>query len=177
MFEFIKDFARKQALKKNASKEPTGITPIDQIRSAVAFINVEDTSFDLCKDAILAFYREHGIKGEIFFFDSRKIGSEERLITSITTTVLRRDLNWFGRPNREKIDLMLNTNADLFISLIKGVEFPIEFMAKCSRAKFKIGREQLPGGTFDLVVADSPEKAFSQAEVFREIKKYLAKIG
>ena len=72
---------------------------------------------------------------------------------------------------------MLNTNADLFISLIKGTEFPIEFMAKCSRAKFKIGREQLPGGTFDLVVADSPEKAFSQAEVFREIKKYLAKIG
>ena len=28
MFEFIKDFARKQALKKNASKEPTGITPM-----------------------------------------------------------------------------------------------------------------------------------------------------
>lgn len=176
MFEAVKIFFRKRALKKFSSTVPTAITSGREIRSAVAFIDVEDTSFDACKASLLAFYRDNGIKGDIFFFDFRKIGNEERLITSIQTTILKRDLSWYGKPAREKVELMLGSGADLFISLIKSTEFPIEFMAKCSRARFKIGRRQLPGNTFDLVVSDPAEKTYSEAEVFEEIKKYLAQI-
>ena len=63
--------------------------------------------------------------------------------------------------------------ADLFISLIRGGDFPIEFMAKCSRARFKIGRQQLPGDTFDMVVSEPEDKVFSQEEVFSGIRDYL----
>ena len=177
MLEAFKDFFRKNWLKKYSSTVETGIMPLSRVRSAVAFIDVEDTSFDRCKADILAFYRDNGIKGEIFFFDFRKIDSQERLITSITNTILKRDLNWCGRPSREKVDLMLGSEPDLFISLVKNTDYPIEYMAKCSRARFKIGRVQLPGDTFDMVVSEPADKVLSEAEIFQGVKAYLAKIG
>ena len=163
MVDSVKSFFRKKYLKKFESKAPTGILPMSQVKSAVAFIDVEDTSFDACKIALQAFY-------------FRKIGSEERLITSITNTVLKKDLDWCGKPSREKIDLMLGTEADLFISLIRGTDYPLEFMAKCSQAKFKVGRVQLPGNTFDLIVSDPAERPLNEKESFDAMRQFLAKI-
>ena len=177
MLEPIKRFFRERSLRKYGSTEPTGIMPLSRIRSAVAFIDVEDTSFNACKLALQAFFREYGIKGEIFFFDFRKIGSEEQLITSITNTVLRKDLDWCGRPSREKVSRMRSVEADLFISLIPGTPFPLEYMAKCSRARFKAGRMQLPGNTFDLVVSDTAGQTLNEKESFEAMRTYLAKIS
>lgn len=173
MLEKIKNIFRRNALKKNASTVPTQFTPLSAVKTAVTFIDVEDTTFDACKESILAFYKEQHIKGEIFFFNFRKIGSEERLITSITNTVLERDVNWYGKPSAEKMNLLYNLNPDMFISLIRGTDFPIEYMAKCCKASFKIGRCQLPGNVFDLVVSDSQTKDYTQLEVFEGIKKYI----
>jgi hypothetical protein len=173
---FITDFLRNRALKKHRSQVRTNITPLKDIRTAVTVIDVEDTSFDNCKKDIMAFYRDNGIKGEIFFFDFRKIGDAERLITSITTTILKKDLNWFGKPSREKVSLMLDGEPDLFISLLPSTDFPLEFMATASRAHFKIGRVQLPGNTFDLVFKDPEDRKLSEAEVCKELIKFMAKI-
>ena len=82
MLDPVKNLMRRHYLKKNASDVPTGITPLRDIHSAVAFIDVEDTSFHDCKNRILQFYLDHKMKGEIFFFDFRKLGEGERLITS-----------------------------------------------------------------------------------------------
>lgn len=173
----IKRFFRRRSLARFGSKVPTAITPLSSVKSAVCFIDVQDTTFDKCKEAILSFFKENAIKGEIFFFDFRKLGREERLITSITTTVLKRDLNWFGKPSKEKLSLMLGSGPDLFISLIDGTDFPIEFMARCSQAKFKVGRQQLPGNVFDMVLSDPFGAKAPQAQVFEEIKKFLKQIG
>ena len=74
---FVLDFLRERALKKHGSKVSTGITPLKDIRTAVAFLDVEDTSFDACKKELMAFYRENNIKGEIFYFDCRKLNDKE----------------------------------------------------------------------------------------------------
>ena len=176
MFEGIKQFFRRRSIAKHASREATRITPIREIRSAVAFIDVEDTSFDECKNELNAFFRENRIKGDIFFFDFRKLTEGERLITSITTTVLKKDLNWYGRPAMEKVDLLLSGEPDMFISLLRKDDFPITFMAAVSKAHFKVGRVQLPGNVFDLVVSDPADRQLSEAEVFLEIRKILDKI-
>lgn len=176
MWERIKDIFRKKALRKYGSRTPTCILPLSEIKSAVAFINVEDPSFDDCKEAVLAFFKENGIRIRIFFFDFRKIDSEELLITSIETTILKKDLNWLGRPDREKVEVMQQGRPDLFLSLVPGGDFPIEFMAKCSEARFKAGRRQLPGKTFDLVVSDTGDRTMSQKEAFEEMRKYILKI-
>lgn len=176
---FILDFLRNRSLKKHGSQISTNITPLKDIRTAVAFIDVEDTSFDSCKNDIMSFYRENGIKGEIFFFDFRKISESERLITSITNTVLKKDLNFYGRPSKDKLDLMLAAKPDLFISLINKDDYPIRYMATCCEAKFKIGRKQLPGNVFDLVIKEQEGPDVTpqpEAEIFKSIRAFLAKV-
>jgi len=172
----VKDFLRRHSLKKDASKEPTGLLPLQAVRSAVAFISVEEADFDACKNAMMAYFRDKGIKADIFFFDFRKIAKGERLITSITTTVLKKDLNWYGRPSREKTALVLDGDPDLLLSLLPEAHYPLEYLARCSKARFKIGREQLSGNLFDLVLKDPAGKALSQKEAFEEIVKLLEKI-
>ena len=176
MFEFVKNIFRKRSLKKHASDVPTGILPLSQIKSYVAIIDVEDTSYDTCKSSILNYFRSMDIRGSVFFQDFRKIGSEDRLITSIQTTITKKDLDWLGRPNKYKLGVLEEQNPDLFISLIKDPEFAIEYMTKTSKAKFKIGRKQMDGNLFDLVISDPAGKTISQLESFNALKTYLGQI-
>lgn len=176
MFELVKDIFRKRTLKKHASTVPTGILPLDQIKSYVAIIDVEDTSYDTCKSAIMNFFRSMDIRGAVFFQDFRKIGSEDRLITSIQTTITKKDLDWIGRPNKYKLGVLEEQNPDVFISLIKDPDFAIEYMTKTSKARFKIGRKQMDGNLFDLVINDPVGKDISQLESWGAIKNYLGKI-
>ena len=176
MFEFVKDIFRKSSLKKNASTVETGFLPLNRIRSYVAVIDVEDTSFDACKTAIMNYFRSHNINGCVFFQDFRKIGSEDRLITSIQTTITRKDLDWLGRPNKYKLNVLTEMNPDVFISLINDPGFAVEYMARTSNARFKIGRKQLPGNLFDLVIKDPAGKDLSQLQSFQAMKEYLNRI-
>jgi len=179
MFEFIKNYYRRQYLRRFASDIQTGIMPMSKVRSAATLIDVQDPHFDELKAAIQAFYREYGlngVKGEILFFDLRKVESKERLLTGVQTTLLARDLNWCGRPSREKINTLQSAEYDLFISLIPGKDFILEFTAKACNAHFKIGRTQLPGNTFDMIVSDPSDRQLSPLESFTAIKSYLTKI-
>ncbi len=176
MFDFIKKFFRKRSLRKHSSTIPTEILPLGKIRSYVAIIDVEEPTFDACKTAIMNFFRSHDIKGCVFFQDFRKIGSEDRLITSIQTTITKKDLDWIGRPSRYKLNVLEEQAPDLFISLIKDPDFTIEYMARASKARFKIGRQQLGGNLFDLVISDPAGKDISQMDSFTAIKSYLTKI-
>lgn len=176
MIEFIKGLFRKTSLKKHSSTVPTEILPLGKIRSYVAIIDVEDNSFDACKTTIMNYFRSLDIKGSVFFQDFRKIGNEDRLITSIQTTITRKDLDWIGRPNKYKMNILEEQNPDLFISLIKEPDFAIEYMARTSKARFKIGRQQLEGNLFDIVISDPAGKEVSQLDCFTAIKSYLNKI-
>ena len=168
----LKEYAQRRSLRKGASEVPTGLLSLGKVRSAVVFIDVEDTTFDQCKNAVLSFFRDRGIKADIFFFDFRKLSKEERLITSITTTVLRKDLNWYGRPSREKVALMLSGEPDLFISLVAQPSFALEYMAASSRARFKVGRYDAP--VFDLVFR---AQNLTEHDAFLEIVKILDKVA
>ncbi|MBO4341219.1 MAG: hypothetical protein J5835_07315 [Bacteroidales bacterium] len=167
----LKEFVQERSLRKNASNVPTGLLPLEKVKQAVVFLDVEDTSFDSCKNAILSTFKAKGIKADIFFLDLRRLSKDERLITSITTTVLRKDLNWYGRPSREKVQLMLSGQPDLFISLIPAPTYAIEFMASCSRARFKVGRWNSP--VFDLVF----DAGINETDAFAEIVKLMEKIS
>jgi hypothetical protein len=173
---FIKNFFRKRSLRRHASRVPTGILPLERIHSAVAVIDVQDPFFDACKESILSFYREYDIKGSIFFMDFRKIGNEERLITSIQTTITRKDVNWYGKPSRYKMNVLAEMAPDLFISLFNNPDFALEYMAKTCKAKFKIGRRQMGDKLFDMVISDPADKTLSQWEGFIAIRHFLERI-
>ncbi len=176
MFAFVKSIFRKRSLRRHSSTVPTGILPLGKIKSYVAVIDVEDSTFDTCKTNIMNYFRGMDIRGSVFFQDFRKIGSEDRLITSIQTTITKKDLDWLGRPNKYKMGVLEEQDPDVFISLIKDPDFAIEYMARTSKARFKIGRKQLGGDLFDLVVSDPAGKSVSQQDCFNAIKVYLGKI-
>ena len=137
MFKSIKNFFRNRKIKKISKAIPTGIMPLSDISTVNVIIDVEEVGYDTLKENILAWSRSLDLKTCIYFFDFRKLGANELLLTSIQTTIAKRDLNWLGMPLYEKVAPLIENESDLLISLIDNGDFPIDFIAKCSNAKFK----------------------------------------
>ena len=103
MFEFIKNILRKRRLGRFASDVPTGLLPMKEISSVNVVLDVEEPGFDLLKTDILAWAKQAGVKMNIYFLDFRKLDKEELLITSIQTTIIRKELDWIGTPDISKL--------------------------------------------------------------------------
>ena len=140
MFGAILNFFRRRKIRKHASTIQTGFIKMSEISSANVVIDVEEPGFDAVKEDILAWGRQNGVKVNIFFFDFRKLGKDELLLTSIQTTIIKRELDWLGTPDLLKINPLIDEESDLFISLVNNGNFPIDFLSKCAKARFKIGR-------------------------------------
>ena len=178
MFDQILKIFRKRELKKFASDVPTSLLKMSDIKTANVVIDVEEAGFDLLKEDILTWGRNNGIKVNIYFFDFRKLGANELLLTSIQTTVIKRELNWFGMPPIEKVAPLIYENSDLFISLICNDRFPIRFVSNCSRARFKIGRYEYEGHPFNLIMSGSTgaDLRSDARQIFASATELLKKI-
>lgn len=176
MIEAVRNFFRARTRKRLRSPQETGILPLGQIRSAVVLIDADDPGFDACKRAVDAFFRDRGIKGQLIYLDLRKIGKQEILTTSITHTILRRDLNGYGRPAAAKLELVREGEPDLLLCLSRRDDFPVECLAAYCPARFKVGRRQFQGHLFDLVVSDGPDTGADAVRAFTEILRFLDKI-
>lgn len=178
MFESIKRFFRDRKLRKHASDLPTGFLPLQQIHSVNVVIDVEEPGFDLLKEDILAWGRSAGLKVNIYFFDFRKLGKDELLLTTIDKTLLRSGLDWLGTPNVLKLTSLLEEKSDLLISMIDNGDFPIEFLSKCTKARFKVGRHAFKGHAFDMVMsgASNEDLRSDSRRIFQEITEFLLKI-
>ena len=178
MFGLIKNFIRKKRIAKYSSDVPTALLPMSQIRSAIVVIDVEEPGFDELKEDILAWGRATGVKVNLYFFDFRRLGKDELLLTSIQTTILRKELDWTDAPDVKKVTHLLEEQSDLFISMIDNGDFPIEFLSKCAKARFKIGRCGFEGHAYDMVISGSPtEDLISDSrKIFAAVKEFLTKV-
>ena len=179
MFDTIKNIIRKRRLNKFKSDVPTSLLPLNQINTVNVVLDVEEPGFDTLRAKILAWGRSAGIKLNIYFLDFRRLDKEELLITSIQTTIIKKELDWVGTPDISKVMGLLGEKSDLFISMIDNNNFPIEFISKCARAKFKIGRRLFPDRVFDMVISGSPtaDLRSDSCEVFDAMVAFLNKIG
>ena len=101
---------------------------------------------------------------------------EQPYKTNVEETVIRGDLNWYDKPRGEKIDRMLFDSYDVLISLVNRNDFPLEFMTRCTNAKFKIGRQQINDTAFDLVITAPSGKRVTGAESFEAMREFLTMI-
>lgn len=178
MLSPIKNFFRKRKLRKFISTEPTSLLPLSKIKTANVVIDVEEPGFDVLKEDILAWGKAEGIDINIYFFDFRRLGKDELLLTSINTTIIKKELNWFGMPAADKVGELFRNVSDLFISMVANGDFPIEFVSKCARAKFKIGRIPFEGHAYDMIMTGSAIKELrsDSREIFSAITEFLKKI-
>jgi hypothetical protein len=152
--------------------------PLDKISTVNVVIDVEEPGFDLLKEDILAWGRQNSLKVNIYFFDFRKLGKDELLLTSIQTTIIKKELDWIGTPDLNKTGALLNEQSDVFISMVDNGNFPIEFLSKCAKARFKIGRHGFEGHPYNMVISGNPtEDLRSDARhIFAAITELLTKI-
>ena len=178
MLDSVKNIFRKRALRKFLNTEKTSLLPLAAIKTANVVIDVEEPGFDVLKEDILAWGRAEGIDVNIYFFDFRKLGKDELLLTSINTTIIKKELNWFGMPPYEKVAPLIEHESDLFVSLVDNGDFPIDFVSKCAAARFKIGRRAYEGHCYDMVLAGKHEEGVRSGgrEVFAGIVEFLGKI-
>ncbi len=178
MIESVKDIFRKKKLKKYASEVPTGFIPMSEVSVVNVVVDVEEPGFDDLREDILAWGRSVQAKVNIYFFDFRKLGKEELLLTSIQTTILRKELDWLDTPDLSKTALLIQEQSDIFISMIDNGDFPIEFLSKCTKARFKIGRYGFEGHAYDMVVKgnETAELRSDSRKIFAAVKDFLNKI-
>lgn len=178
MYRLIRDFVRRKRIGKYVSDVPTGLIPMSEMRTVNVVIDVEEPGFDELKEDILAWGRSSGLKVSIYFFDFRRIGKGELLLTSITNTLLKKELDWVGTPDMSKIGPLIYEQSDLFISMVDNKDFPIEFLTRCTRARFKIGRHDYEDHPFNMILSGS-ETADLRSEsrqIFAAITEFIAKI-
>ncbi len=178
MLDFIFDIFRRRKLKKFISDVPTGFVSLAEVSTVNVIIDVEEPGFDVLKEDILAWGRQLGLKVNIYFFDFRKLGKDELLLTSIQTTIIRKELDWLGTPDMAKAGPLIYESSDLFISMVDNGNFPIEFLSKCAKARFKIGRCGFEGDPYDMVMAGNPtEDLRSESRaIFAAITEFLNKV-
>lgn len=179
MLTSIKNFFRNRAIKKYSGAIPTGLIPMADISSVNVIIDVEEVGYDILKENILSWGRSLGLKVNIYFFDFRKLAKDELLLTSITNTITKRDLNWLGIPVYEKVAILFEEQSDLLISLIDNGDSPVDYIAQCTRARFKIGRKAYPGHVFDLIISGKQTEGLRSggSQVFTAITEFLCKIS
>ena len=178
----IINWFRKRRLSKDASDVPTGFLPLGSISSVNVVMDARDPAFEELKQDILSWGRENGLKVDIFYIDLHKLAKGELPITSIETTITRDDISWYGAPPKEKACLLMEGGADLFISMVNSSDFLIDYLCKCSHARFKVGRKEYAGHGFDMVISSGASEQIDSefqsdsGEVFACMKSFLSKI-
>lgn len=178
MYRFIINYIRRKRTEKHASDVATGLIPMSEIKSVNVVVDVEEPGFDQLKEDILAWGRTAGIKTNIYFFDFRRLGKDELLLTSITNTLLKKELDWIGMPDLAKVAPLIEEPSDLFISMIDNGDFPIDFVTRCTKARFKIGRHEYEGHPFNMILSGG-ETADLRSEaraIFAAITEFITKI-
>ena len=62
--------------------------------------------------------------------------------------------------------------------MIDSMDYPVDFLCKCTKARFKIGRRGYEGHAFDMVVTgnETAELRSDSLKIFNAIKDFLNKI-
>lgn len=179
MYGLIRDFVRRKRLKKYASDIETGLVPLAGGSVVNVLIDVEEPGFDELKEDILVWGRKNpGLKVNIYFIDFRRLGKDELLLTSITNTILRKELDWVGMPDMGKIAPLVDEKSDVLISMADRHDFPVDFITRCSKARFKIGRHKYDGHPFDMVLkgGETADLRSDARQIFAAITEFLTKI-
>lgn len=179
MFGFIKDIVRRNRIRKHASDIETGLVPLTWGSIVNVLIDVEEPGFDELKEDILAWGRKNpGLKVNIYFIDFRRLGKDELLLTSITNTILKKELDWVGMPDPGKTAPLISEKSDILISMVDRHDFPIDFLLKCTKAKFKIGRHRYEGHPFDMILSggETAELRSEARQIFGAITEFITKI-
>lgn len=168
----IKTLVRRKDLRKNGSRIPVRLMPLSDVRKATLFLDGTRADSSKLMDRARDFFRAYGVDLRICatIFTANQPVSESR---HDVTYIHKADLHWTGRQKSGERYRPIPQDGELFISLLFPDPYVVEYAAKCSRALFKVGRAQLDGGAYSLVVTCDE---LDQNEAFDAICEMLQKV-
>jgi len=146
---------RKIAVSRHASKVPTRIMPMSKVSKAAVFIDGAGADSNVARKLAQTYFASLNIPVLIIAPQAW-------------------DLNKFGWMKKSSV--VEEWGEDFFLSLAESDNFASEYAARCSKAKFKVGRAKLPGNVFDIVVSNPENSLPRPHQVFNVIKDYLDRI-
>ena len=150
---------RRIALGRRRSDVPHGITPLSHLRCATVLIDAEQQDAEATAGAARQFFGYHNIGVKI-------------LCPS------KDDCNIIGGLKKSRRGEPLAAgDAEIFISLLDREDnFLSDNEAVHSRAVFKVGRREIPGKVYDMIILPPDGEKASQSAVFSAFKEYIIKI-
>ncbi len=119
-----------------------------------------------------SFCKQSNIKLDILGYCNEK-KSEDTLIGDSNHHYINvKDFNWFFQPKNSLIEHFSQTPYDILINLYQEEEFPIEYILKCSIAKFKVGCSHLNNAMHDMMI-DVTKKQGDSDYLYEQIMHYL----
>lgn len=166
--------ARNSSLKKHRSKVPTGMTPLDEIKKATVFVDSVQNNFTELITEINDFFENRQIEVRVFVLALKSTNAlaEGQFKADF---LHRKNINWYGRIKRNKRTPQIPADDDLFISLSQDDCYPIEYAARTSNARFKIGRTKYSDNLYDIVFTNGKAQK-DDLTAFRAISDFLTKV-
>lgn len=153
-------FCRWMALRGRRSTVPTALMPLTKVHSVTVYVDGLDPEEDpavVCREV-----RQ--------YFDKLDI-------PVLILCPQRGDFNLLGFLKKRVRGGPESRQEELFISLAGSPDdFASEYEARCSTARFKVGRSRLSDNVYDLVVATPEDEPATQVVAFKVIQDYLSKI-
>lgn len=169
MLESLKSALRKRALRRHVSAVPTGIVPLGKVRKVTVFMDAGQEDASGCVKAVREWFGGKGKDLRIYALAP----SKDTPPVDGALNLRPASLDLLGRVRRSKKVPAVDGEEDLFISLFDGDPFAVEYAAVSSGASFKVGRVQLPGDVYDLVVNAPEGENCTQEAAFAEIVKLM----
>lgn len=155
MSNFITRLFRKAIVSRNKSKTARHSVPLKSARQVTVLLDAQKSDAAKTADAVRAYFGSKGIELKLF-------------------CPTRGDINIFGILKKKVRSQSEQGSDSIFISLIEDPDSWLnEYESNHSPAAYKVGRAQLRGEVYDLVVLSA---GHSQEETFEEVKKLLEKV-
>lgn len=87
----------------------------------------------------------------------------------------KKEVSYIGTPDPDVIETVTGDKTDLFIDLSAAYSYTHDFIARSSRATFKVGRFNYINNPFDLVIGNNGETT-SPLDYIKQVFFYLTSI-
>jgi hypothetical protein len=142
--------------------------------AGIIFTPTDQISFEQIKQ-FLSYLSVFKLQIYVLGYIDAKIIPESFLFWKGINLFSRKDLTWSMTPNTPLVNDFIDKPFDVLLDLSLSDYFPVEYISRLSKSKFKVGRFTTKHNSFDLMFDIENEK---KLEAYLEhIKNYLCLIN
>ncbi len=152
MFEYVKNLFLKRYLAGNKPDRQKCITSLSRAKNVALLCEITDE--DSYKDIFRIFARlqEEGHNVKLVGYVNEKEVPFYCLPQLSAEYFSKKNLNWYGKPNVEPIEDVINMEYDMLIDFNYRQHAAIQSMLALTHAKFVVGREKAYQNYYDLFI-------------------------